>query len=57
MFQYYFSKVTVRLLYGADVFLSRFDVASTHHFLKEPIFVHRGHIASHPEHVSWNFSE
>jgi len=41
-------------LYEADVFLFCFDVASTHHFLKEPILVH---IVSHPNHVLWNFSE
>jgi len=39
-FQYYFNKVIVQLLYEADV-LSHFGVASTHNFLKEPIFVHR----------------
>jgi len=40
IFQYYFSKVIVRLLYRADVFLSRFGVASTYNFLKE-LIVHR----------------
>jgi len=41
IFQYYFSKVVVWLLYGADMFLPRFGVASTYNFFKEPILVHR----------------